>query len=404
MKRGNKKINSFDFRKTNWGMNKSQVKKIEEENISKEDINLLVYLGKAFNTFNSYIIYEFSKDKLTSASYIFVESRLDPSERFKDYRKIKKILIKTYGEPTKDKQCWKNNLYKENYRNWGLAINRGHLSYDTSWDTSATKICLHLFGENYKNYLGIRYISKKLGEKNLKKTILLFSGGKDSFLSACYLIEKGFRIFMVTFENGAGLQAYNSEHGAKRIIERYGEDRVSFLGVQCIAGIWREFFLPYFNMKPSDIINNFGELTISQFHCLTCRSSMYIWSIIMAQQMGIKYIAEGARHCQAFVIELPIMINKFREFLSKYSIKLLLPIYNLESDWERKNLLLLRGFVPKTLEPQCLIGVPLPNNASPDQDIQLATLKYFEKIIVPRAERIIKEQAKSSLLIKKDLL
>ena len=124
----------------------------------------------------------------------------------------------------------------------------------------------------------------------------------------------------------------------------------------------------------------------------------------MAQQMGIKYIADGARLYQSFAIELPIMINKFREFISKYSIKLLLPLYNLESDWERKNLLLLRGFVPKTLEPQCLIGVPLPNNAPPDQDTQLATLKYFDKIIVPRAEKFIKEQAKSSLLIKKGLL
>lgn len=152
---------------------------------------------------------------------------------------------------------------------------------------------------------------------------------------------------MVTFDNGAGLQSYNAEYGAKRIIKRYGKDKADFLGIQSIAAIWRKFFLPYFNMKPSEIIKEYGELTISQFHCLACRSSMYIWSIVKAKQMRLKYIAEGARKNQGFVIELPGMINKFKNFLSEYSLELLLPVYELSSDWERKNLLLLRGFIPK---------------------------------------------------------
>lgn len=225
------------------------------------------------------------------------------------------------------------------------------------------------------------------------ETILLFSGGKDSFLSACCLIEEGFKVYMVTFENGAGLQAYNAEHGASRIIKRYGKNKVEFMGVQCVAGIWREFFLPYFNMKPSEIIEKYGELTISQFHCLTCRSSMYVWSIIKAKQMEIKNIADGARGDQGFVIELPIMINKFREFLSEYSIKLLLPVLELDSDWKRKNLLLLKGFVPKTLEPQCLIGAPLPKREAPDEDVQQAVEIFFNKVILSRAKEIIKTQA-----------
>ena len=150
-------------------------------------------------------------------------------------------------------------------------------------------------------------------EMNTKKeALLLFSGGKDSFLSGCYLIEEGFKIHMVTFENGAGLKASNAEHGAERIIKQYGEDKAEFLSVHCTAGIWRNFFLPYFNMKSSEVIKEYGELTVSQFNCLTCRSSMYVWSIIKAKQMGIKYIADGARKDQGFVIELPGMIEKFK--------------------------------------------------------------------------------------------
>ena len=139
----------------------------------------------------------------------------------------------------------------------------------------------------------------------------------------------------------------------------------------------------------------YGELTVSQFNCLTCRSSMYVWSIIKAKQMGIKYIADGAREDQGFVIELPGMIEKFKNFLAEYSIELLLPVWNLNSDWERKNLLLMRGFVPKTLEPQCLVGVSLPDGKAPDKEVQGAVENYFDKVILPRARKIIATQSKA---------
>lgn len=58
----------------------------------------------------------------------------------------------------------------------------------------------------------------------------------------------------------------------------------------------------------------------------------------------------------------------------------------------RKNSLILRGFVPKVLEPQCLIGVPLPGGKAPDLKIQKAVEKFYDKIILPRAREIIKTQ------------
>jgi len=239
---------------------------------------------------------------------------------------------------------------------------------------------------------------------NEKEVIVLFSGGRDSFLTACKLIENGYKIYMVTFENGIGLQGYNAKYAAEKIIKKYGNDKAEFLGVQCIAGFWREFFLPYYNMKPSEIIKEFGELTISQFHCLTCRMSMYIWSIIKAKQMGIKYIAEGARENQGFVVELPIFISKLKNFLKEYNIDLLLPVYKLNSDHKRKDELLIRGFLPKTLEPQCLIGVPLPSGQAPDNEVQGAAINYLEKIIIPRAKRLIEENLKTFIDKSGDIL
>lgn len=222
----------------------------------------------------------------------------------------------------------------------------------------------------------------------------MFSGGRDSFLSACYLIEDGFKVCMATFENGVSLQTHNAAHGARRIVERYGKRKAEFLGVHNMAGIWRQFLLPYFNMKPTEIIKEYGELTISQFNCLTCRSAMYVWSIIAARQRKVDYIAEGARRVQGIIVELPDIITRLRNLVSDYSIKLLLPVYELDSDWEKKNALLLRGFVPKTLESQCLIGVPLPSGKPPDREAQESAARFFDKIILPRARGTIAKNAK----------
>ena len=113
--------------------------------------------------------------------------------------------------------------------------------------------------------------------------------------------------------------------------------------------------------------------------------------------MGIRYIADGARKGQGFVIELPNMIEKFRDFFSEFSIEMLLPVWDLDSNWEMKNLLLLRGFVPKTLEPQCLIGVSLPGEKTPDTEIQKAVENYFDKVVLPRARKLIATQSKAIL-------
>jgi predicted subunit of tRNA(5-methylaminomethyl-2-thiouridylate) methyltransferase len=222
-----------------------------------------------------------------------------------------------------------------------------------------------------------------------EKVLHLFSGGRDSFLAACKLIEEDKVVHLVTYENGCGAKAENAKHGADRIIERYGIASVSFLGVRSIAGIWRHFFLPYFNMKPSEISEKYGEITVSQFNCLTCRTAMYLYSIALCRCLDIHTISDGARRDQGFVIELDDMLEKFRQLFTEYDIKFSLPVHNLDSDWERKNLLLLRGFVPKTLEPQCFLGVPLIGGLRPTDDVVLGTIKFYDDFVYNKCKEII---------------
>jgi hypothetical protein len=85
------------------------------------------------------------------------------------------------------------------------------------------------------------------------------------------------------------------------------------------------------------------------------------------------------------------MTERFADFFKEFGIELVFPVLDLEDDWLLKSLLLQRGFISKVIEPQCLIGAPLPGGKEPEECVQLAVTKYFEKIIVPTAKKIIAE-------------
>ena len=221
-----------------------------------------------------------------------------------------------------------------------------------------------------------------------KSVLLMLSGGRDSFLSACRLIESGYRLHMVTYDNGCGFQPDSAKTVADRIIKRLGSDKAEFLGVKSVTGTWRRFFPLIYNMKPSTIAKEYGEITYSQFNCLSCRTAMYIYTISLCRKMGIKCIAEGARKAQGFVIELPEMIEQYKELLNKDGIELKVPVYNLDDNWSQKCELMENGFVPKTLEPQCIIGFPLDVNP-PDRDVIEGTVKFFVDAMKNKIEEMI---------------
>lgn len=222
----------------------------------------------------------------------------------------------------------------------------------------------------------------------MKKVLVLFSGGKDSFLSSLLYLEKGYTVYLVTYENGCGLNSKSAILMAKRLIKKYGDDRVKILGVKNISPIMREFLNMYYNLLPSDIIKNYGEVPISQFNCLSCRLSMYIMSIIICKQLNINTVTDGARISQLFAIEQDIFLDKFQELFKYYNIDILFPVKDIEDDFELKNQILIRGFVPKTYEPQCLLGMPIKDKCL-DEKIISSVINVYDKLLKEKTYQLI---------------
>lgn len=234
----------------------------------------------------------------------------------------------------------------------------------------------------------------------MQKVILMLSGGRDSFLSACRLLDKGYQVDMVTYKNGCDIQALKSKEVAERIIKIYGDESAHFLGVRSISGYIRDFYPLYMNKTNYELYQKYGELTQSQLNCLICRTSMYILSIIICKKYGIKLIAEGGRRSQGFAIEQDSMIGRYKSLLKEYDIELIMPVYDLYDNWKLKNELLKKGFAPKTWEPQCLLGYPLEKNLS--TTVMDGILKFYDDGMYTIIKDTIAENLKNSYLMNED--
>ena len=234
------------------------------------------------------------------------------------------------------------------------------------------------------------------------KVLLMLSGGRDSFLAACRLLEdpeKYEKVYMVTYDNGCMCGVDRVKTVADRIIARYGEDRAEYLGVFSTAGIAREFFHPYFNMTPEEQLKRFKGMTPSQFHCLVCRTAMYIHSIWLCKLLDIPSIAEGGRKSQEFVVEREGMAkDRYPKLVESQDLNLLLPVYydgadwtkdkDFSADWERDNELLMRGYRSKCDEAKCFIGVPINGSVNDDViDVIDGTYAYYDEVMLPRIRK-----------------
>ena len=221
----------------------------------------------------------------------------------------------------------------------------------------------------------------------MKDVLVLFSGGKDSFLASLLMLDKGYRVNLVTFDNGQELKCQNVLVGARKIKKKFG-DRVNIIGIKKTDAIFRELIRLFYNYEIDYIKNEFGNITISQFNCLACRLSMYILTIIICKKENIKLVVDGARKSQLFAIEQEEMIEQFKNLFKEFDLEIVFPLLDEEDDYAIKNKILAHGYVPKMSESQCLLGMPVVDNGV-NKAIMDACVNVYIKELYPKIAEII---------------
>lgn len=167
-----------DFRKSDWGMSKDQVKNRESSTLVKDTTDILEYTG-VIAGYKCIIRYKFTESKLSRASYIILNKYDVKNDYIKHYDLIKGGLSKKYGVPREDEIVWLADYGKSNYSEWGDLLGKGHLIFYSSWGTEKSSIFHTINGQSNVFEHIIEYNSKKLSPLEdrirYKRTLRVFS-------------------------------------------------------------------------------------------------------------------------------------------------------------------------------------------------------------------------------------
>jgi len=161
---------SGGFRQASWGDSPEQVRASEkakyEPAMSSEGM-------EAYSTtvlgIDAYVGYFFVNEKLCRARYLFADKHTNENSYIVDYRNVKKELTNKYGAPGEDETLWLDDLYQDDFSEWGFAVSLGHLVYFSTWETGEAEIRLLLSGDNYDITLACEYMSKALKDEEQRQ-------------------------------------------------------------------------------------------------------------------------------------------------------------------------------------------------------------------------------------------
>lgn len=215
--------------------------------------------------------------------------------------------------------------------------------------------------------------------------LLLYSGGKDSTLSALRLRKMGYYVDFLHFNNGFMRDADKPYLTFKKTFSKLKGYRFPYeLSNVDIKGYFFDYFGPW-RKKYGNIVE--GGTIHSEIRCLSCRMAMYTKAFEIAKKGNYKIIAEGARISQKFMLEQVPMIDRLKEIGSELGIQMLFPVLELEDDEEEKQELIVAGFSSKSWESKCLLGRTAMDKSPEDEQ---RILEYYDKTIKPKVLQYVR--------------
>lgn len=196
--------------------------------------------------------------------------------------------------------------------------------------------------------LKIIIILMKYKTSNKKEAVLLFSGGRDSSLAAVQLIEMGFEIHLLTFDNGATQDIAKSN---LRLSEFDNNVKMNIIKRKIVNS--RELFKKIaLTCLEKDIVSYKTNLI-----CMGCKMAMHTISLNYCLKNGIGVIADGYTYYQReWPEQMPPAIKEIKKFHNKYGIEYINPVYNLKSKETAKEKLTSCNLSVDSLEGECIFG------------------------------------------------
>lgn len=147
-----------NFRGYKWGTSMDDIVADEIKNDMVDgvdylfDDNRLAIANGSVAGYDTLIVYTFDKsDKLVQGAYSLTEEHTNKTDYYNDFCDLAELYTEKYGQPLSDKVNWKNDLYKDDPSDWGMAISVGHVDFSKIWhDSDDNYIGMALSGDNYE--------------------------------------------------------------------------------------------------------------------------------------------------------------------------------------------------------------------------------------------------------------
>lgn len=180
-----------------------------------------------------------------------------------------------------------------------------------------------------------------------KTAAILFSGGLDSSLAVCDMIERGYNVHLLHYDTGA-LISNNLISIRYNELKRTYDKCIVELYERNISGLFRRIAL----VSLEEDIKTYGVSLI----CVGCKLAMHVQCIIYCKNNGIKCVADGSTERQKrYGEQREVSLEFIKEFYQEYDIEYKYPIYNLDKK-EIKYGLFDRGITIQSLEDTCLFS------------------------------------------------
>lgn len=201
-----------------------------------------------------------------------------------------------------------------------------------------------------------------------KRCAVLFSGGLDSSLAVCKMIEQGYDVELLHFDQGSLLSNNLPNIRMSEIQRAYPSSSISMHEINA-SGIFRRIAL---TTLEHDIIKHNVSLV-----CMGCKLAMHVCAAIYCIRNNISIVADGStKRQERYAEQRMIAIDFIKAIYSTYKIAYTNPIYLLEES-EIKYGLFDRGLTIQAMEDTCLFSHTF-SNAS---DAAIAEYVNSKKVI-----------------------
>ncbi|WAS99918.1 hypothetical protein [Rouxiella chamberiensis] len=224
---------------------------------------------------------------------------------------------------------------------------------------------------------------------SVKTQLVMFTGGRDSTLAACYLMLQGIPVHLYSANSGCSLHRGILSHRVEELRNRFG-DLVVEHTVEDISGTFRSIAIE--NIE-GDILKYRKNLVL-----LGEKLAIHAHLIDFCRRHDIDVINDGITHYQQEFPEQRLVAKEYLvDLMKEFGIQYQSPIYEFaQSQDDVKYRLLQLGISTKSLEGVSIFG---DSFTTPSDDTILAYLR--EK--TPLALNIVKFLSGESLTLTKKI-